>query len=433
MHDDVQLATVRPVSTRPTHLRAAPIERATPPATPTAAEGSGPDLQGIDEFSTEAPGSVTRHEAPPAASADALGLVPPAVPLAVAATPTLPATGDTLTPLQPGTQQAAAVPVSWLQRRWVVVALALLVALQAPFLAYWALRSAGVVGAVTGTLAIETDPAGLDVIVDGRAVGRSPIELALPEGMRSVVLKQGVLSRTVSVKVTRGETVRHRFEFVAPAAPVVASSGTLQITSDPSRAALIVDGVARGITPLTLPDLAAGAHAIAVRFSTATVEQRVEVAPGATASVHIVAPQAPGTAAGWLAVTVASPLQIFEQDKLVGTTNIGRLLLPPGPHVLDFVSDELGFRAQRTITVKPGAATALSLDLPAVTLSVNAQPWAEVFVDGDRVGETPIGTLARPIGRHEIVLRHPELGERRRTVMLTTNGPNRISVDMRRP
>jgi archaellum component FlaG (FlaF/FlaG flagellin family) len=297
--------------------------------------------------------------------------------------------------------------VSWLQRRWVAVALAALVAVQAPFLAYWGLRSAGVVGAATGTLAIETDPAGLDVIVDGRAVGRSPIELALPEGMRSVVLKQGALSRTVSVKVTRGETVRHRFEFV--------------------------DGVTRGVTPLTLPDLTAGAHAIAVRFSTATVEQRVDVVQGATASVHIVAPQTPGTVAGSLAVTVASPLQIFEQDRLVGTTNIGRLLLPPGQHVLDFVSDELGFRAQRTVTVKPGAAADVRLDLPAVTLSVNAQPWAEVFVDGERVGETPIGTLARPIGRHEILLRHPELGERRRTVTLTTNGPNRISVDMRRP
>ncbi len=348
------------------------------------------------------------------------------------ATPAVPATRDGLTPVELGAPHPEVTAVSWLQRRWVAVALAALVAIQAPFLAYWGLRSAGVVGAATGTLAIETDPAGLDVIVDGRAVGRSPVELALPEGMRSVVLKQGALSRTVAVKVTRGETVRHRFEFVAPAAPA-AASGTLQITSDPSRAALVVDGVTRGVTPLTLPDLTAGSHTIAVRFAGATVEQRVDVVQGNTASVHIVAPQPAATAAGWLAVDVASPLQIFEQDKLVGTTNIGRLLLPPGQHVLDFVSDELGFRAQRTVTVRSGAATDVRLELPAVTLSVNAQPWAEVFVDGERVGETPIGTLSRPVGRHEIVLRHPDLGERRRTVTLTTNGPNRISVDMRRP
>jgi hypothetical protein len=235
------------------------------------------------------------------------------------------------------------------------------------------------------------------------------------------------------VKVTRGETVRQRFEFVAAAAPAATSTGTLQITSDPARAALVVDGVTRGVTPLTLPDLSAGPHTLAVRFAGGTVEQRVDVVQGTTGSVHVVAPQTPVSAPGWLTVDVASPLQIFEQDKLVGTTNIGRLLLPPGVHVLDFVSDELGFRAQRTVTVRPNTAAEVRLDLPAVTLSVNAQPWAEVFVDGERVGETPIGTLSRPVGRHEIVLRHPELGERRRTVMLTTNGPNRISVDMRRP
>ena len=352
---------------------------------------------------------------------------------ASAALPATRESGGARTPVEPGAPPAPATPVSWLQRRWVAVALAALVAIQAPFLAYWGLRSAGVVGAATGTLAIETDPAGLDVIIDGRAVGRSPIELTLPEGMRSVVLKQGTLSRTVAVKVTRGETVRHRFEFVAAAAPSVASTGTLQITSDPSRAALVVDGITRGVTPLTMPDLSAGSHTVAVRFAGGTVEQKVDVVQGTSASVHIVAPQSSAAAAGWLTVDVASPLQIFEQDKLVGTTNIGRLLLPPGTHVLDFVSDELGFRAQRTVTVKPGASADVRLDLPSVTVSINAQPWAEVFVDGERVGETPIGTLSRSVGRHEIVLRHPELGERRRTITLTTNGPNRVSVDMRRP
>ena len=334
-------------------------------------------------------------------------------------------------PAQP--QGSGLLAASAKRRRWVIAALATLVAVQAPFLAYWGLRSFGYVGSATGTLAIETDPAGLEVIVDGRAAGRSPIELALPEGIRSLVLKQGAITRTIAVKVTRGETVRHRFEFVAAAPAAAASTGTLQVTSEPVRAALVVDGVLRGVTPLTLPDLAVGTHALAVRFPNATVEQRVDIAQGTTASLHIVAPPTSSAAAGWLSVDVASPLQIYEEDRLVGTTNIGRLLLPPGTHVLDFVSDELGFRTQRTVTVRPGTATDVRLELPSVTLSINAQPWAEVFVDGERVGETPIGTLSRPVGRHEIVLRHPQLGERRQTITLTTNAPNRISVDLRRP
>jgi hypothetical protein len=421
---------------RPTHLRAAQPERAGQTVKPAAPEGSAHEVSGIDEFSTESPGSP-RFEPLAPIGPDELGLVPsvaqPPVPAAGAAPPAPLDPRSELTPVELGAA-ALATHQSTSTRRWVVIALATLVAIQAPFLAYWGLRSAGIVGSATGTLAIDTDPAGLDVIVDGRAAGRTPVELTLAEGTRSVVLTQGTLSRTIAVNVRRGETVRHRFEFLAAAAPATAlSSGTLQVTSEPARVPIVVDGVARGVTPITLPDLATGTHALAVRFSTATVEQRVEITQGATRSLHIVAPATAATVAGWLSVDVASPLQIFEEDKLVGTTNIGRLLLPPGVHVLDFVSDELGFRAQRTVTVKPGAPTDVRLELPSVTLSINAQPWAEVFVDGERVGETPIGTLTRPVGRHEIVLRHPDLGERRRTLTLTTNGPNRISVDMRRP
>ena len=405
--------------TSPLPLRAA-VERASQTAKPAAAEGSGPDRPGIDEFSTESLASPRFGPSPAPDDPEGLGLVPSLAQPRTTAAGTSATSGDAA---PPGTR-----------RNWLVIGLAALAIVQAPFLAYWGLRAAGVVGSATGTLAIETDPAGLDVAVDGRASGRTPVELTLAAGTRSVVITQGTLSRTVAVNVRRGETVRHRFEFVAAAAPAVtASAGTLQVTSDPARVPIVVDGVARGVTPLTLPDLEVGMHALAVRFSTATVEQRVEITQGATNSLHVVAPATPGSVAGWLSVDVASPLQIFEEERLVGTTNIGRLLLPAGVHVLDFVSDELGFRAQRTVTVRPGAATGVRLELPAVTLAINAQPWAEVFVDGERVGETPIGTLSRAVGRHEIVLRHPDLGERRRTVTLTTAGPNRISVDMRRP
>jgi hypothetical protein len=65
-------------------------------------------------------------------------------------------------------------------------------------------------------------------------------------------------------------------------------------------------------------------------------------------------------------------------------------------------------------------------------MAINAQPWAEVFIDGERVGETPIGNVPVPIGTHEVRFRHPELGEQvvRSTVTLGT--PARLSVDLRK-
>ena len=65
-------------------------------------------------------------------------------------------------------------------------------------------------------------------------------------------------------------------------------------------------------------------------------------------------------------------------------------------------------------------------------MNINAQPWAEVWVDGQRIGETPIGNLSRPVGPHEVVLRHPEFGERRETVIVTLKQPARLGVDMRK-
>ena len=56
--------------------------------------------------------------------------------------------------------------------------------------------------------------------------------------------------------------------------------------------------------------------------------------------------------------------------------------------------------------------------MPNGTLNINAQPWAAVWLDGNSIGETPLGNLSVVPGEHEIVFRHPELGERRERTMV---------------
>ena len=63
-------------------------------------------------------------------------------------------------------------------------------------------------------------------------------------------------------------------------------------------------------------------------------------------------------------------------------------------------------------------------------MNLNATPWAEVFIDGQRAGETPIGNLSVPIGPHEIVFRHPQFGEKE-AVSVTLAAPVRVSIDMK--
>jgi serine/threonine-protein kinase len=64
-------------------------------------------------------------------------------------------------------------------------------------------------------------------------------------------------------------------------------------------------------------------------------------------------------------------------------------------------------------------------------MSFNAIPWAEVWVDGRQVGETPLANVSVPIGSHEVLFRHPELGEKHVRALVTATAPAKVSVDMR--
>jgi serine/threonine-protein kinase len=69
---------------------------------------------------------------------------------------------------------------------------------------------------------------------------------------------------------------------------------------------------------------------------------------------------------------------------------------------------------------------------PNGRLSINALPWAEVWIDGKSVGETPLANLSVPLGEHEIIFRHPQLGEQRQTALVRQNGVTRVSANLQR-
>jgi hypothetical protein len=80
--------------------------------------------------------------------------------------------------------------------------------------------------------------------------------------------------------------------------------------------------------------------------------------------------------------------------------------------------------------VKPGEGTTLRLIAPASTLTVTASEAAEVWLDGARVGETPLNGVAVALGSHELVVKRQAGGERRYTVTIGAN-PFTLHVDFR--
>jgi len=136
--------------------------------------------------------------------------------------------------------------------------------------------------------------------------------------------------------------------------------------------------------------------------------------------------------AGSVAVTAPVPMQVLVRGRVVATTEAESFMLPVGSQELEFVNQNFGYRARRTVNVQAGKTATVRLEAPAGTVHINAVPWAEVWMDGQRIGETPIGNLQAPIGSRELVFRHPDLGERRAAVLVTLKEPARVSIDLRK-
>jgi hypothetical protein len=135
---------------------------------------------------------------------------------------------------------------------------------------------------------------------------------------------------------------------------------------------------------------------------------------------------------GWLTIESPLELQVFEGRTLVGTTKAGRLALSSGRHDLRLASAALGFETSISVDIPAGGGHTTRVPVPNGTLSLNALPWANVSLDGQSLGTTPFANLSVPVGTHEVIWRHPQLGERRQSVVLTASSPVRLVVDLRK-
>jgi hypothetical protein len=281
-----------------------------------------------------------------------------------------------------------------------------------------------------GTLNVQSSPAGVEVFVDGVSRGMTPSRVSVAAGSHILELRGRGVPRVIPLQVPAGGQISQYLEFAD-----TPTTGMLVVHSQPQGANVTVDGTARGVAPITIEGLSSGDHEVILQSATGTSRHTVKVLAGTTAS--LVAPVATGPTAadgpvsGWISVKAPFVIEIHEDGRLIGSTETDRLMLASGRHELEFLNSSLGYRQTRAVTVTPGKVASLSVELPQGTVNLNAAPWAEVWIDGKRVGETPIGNLAVPIGPHEIVFRHPELGEKKQAVSVTTGAPVRLSVSMK--
>jgi hypothetical protein len=281
-----------------------------------------------------------------------------------------------------------------------------------------------------GTLVVESNPAGVQVFVDGVDRGPTPATVSVKAGAHILELRGRGVPRSIPFTVAAGGQVSHHVEFAN-----TPELGQLRVESQPAGAKVLVDGVDKGAAPLTVADLTPGDHEVILQAGETSARHVVNVQAGGTASLvaPIAAPPAAGTGpvSGWLSVKAPFSIEIREEGRVIGTTDADRIMMAAGRHEIQLVNEMLGYRVSRVVNVQPGKVASLTAELPNGTVNLNAAPWAEVFIDGQRVGETPIGNLSVPIGPHEVVFRHPQFGEKRHAISVTLGAPVRLSVDMK--
>ena len=206
----------------------------------------------------------------------------------------------------------------------------------------------------------------------------------------------------------------------------LARPGRLRVQSDPVGARVLIDGLERGVTPLTIDDLSLGAHSVLLDSVEGSVQQTVTIARGHPVDVNT------AIYAGWLHVSSPIEVDMSEDGRGILLDERYLVMLPPGSHVMRFENRALGFSAVQTVDVAPGVTTSVLVAPPPSTLSVTATLPAEVQIDDALAGHTPLTDFPVDIGTRDVIVRSADGDERRRTITVTVD-PARVDVDFSKP
>jgi hypothetical protein len=291
-------------------------------------------------------------------------------------------------------------------------------------------------GSVEGILEVTVDD-GVEVFVNGQYAGTAPVA---PSTIRPGIyeltykFKQNQLAQE-KVTVTAGEVSRNSMHtflgnlefFVFPssnAAIQVDDKASIPVPTHmsvrPGKYRLKFTSEGYEAQTVDVP-LAAGER----RTVTAILKPSLPAVPGGKASITKNAPQnstpasdskptSAGIPKGTLAVGSRLPVDIFIDDRQVGTTPVS-LELPAGTYNLEYRYGNLRQRA--TSVIKEGEVTRSTVVFEA-TVQVDSAPQADVFIDGiqgKNLGRTPLTEVRVPIGS-TLVFRRAGAPEKRHTV-----------------
>ena len=245
------------------------------------------------------------------------------------------------------------------------------------------------------TLKISSIPSGAKVYVNGSYKGETPLTLELLPGTYTVKLtKEDYEDYTKTVEINPGETT-------TLSATLTPKFGYLTVYSSPSGAEVYVDGDYVGTTPLENYKLSTGKHSVVVKKNDyQDYKTTVTIEPGKTKKLEVTLSKAPGTLK---IASEPSGAKVYIGGDYKGKTPL-TLNLAPGTYTVKLTMKDYEDYTT-TVTLSPGDVKSLSITLTPKfgSLTVTSEPsGAEVYLDGDYVGTTPLENYKLSTGEHEV-------------------------------
>lgn len=159
--------------------------------------------------------------------------------------------------------------------------------------------------------------------------------------------------------------------------------------------------------------------------ATATVDPKVP-------PIKTLPPPSPAVRTGGIRLSTPIDLTVLDGDRVIGSSAEGPIFAAAGRHEFEFVNSAIGYRTRQLVEIKAGQIVSFTVPVPNGTLNINAQPWASVSLNGNPVGETPLGNLSVVPGQYEVVFSHPQLGERRQRVLVRSGVETRVGVNLQK-
>ncbi len=295
-----------------------------------------------------------------------------------------------------------------------------------------------------GLLLLRTEPSGANVRLGGSSLGTTPLLVTTLDAGRTYSFELdglGFQTRRIDVELS-GRTPVARTE------RLVLDSGIVECFSSPSGASVLVNGIARGVTPCVVERVPKGLATIVFKLRGYEEERReLRIAPGDRQQLSL---SLRGRPARMSLISSPENARVTVDDSYAGKTPLTLSPIRPGAHT---IKAELAGYAPifKTVVIENGGDVTEMFKFESVLGWIEVSttpPGAKVLVDGRALGSTAAhrGKKAdlsgvksdtlylRDIeaGEHEVALHLRGYAEVKRKVRVEAKRGAQLSVRMKR-